>query len=80
MKKNKHYFLRLAILKTMMSGCTYLFMPVLAEIYHDYIGYKYVGYTVFGAGVIILGNIILLFRAWALAFDGEMRRDFHKDN
>ena len=74
--KNKHYFLRLAILKTMASGCLYLLMPIGAKIYHNFVGGQYIGYTVFGSGVMILGNFILLIRAWALAFDKDVRKTY----
>jgi hypothetical protein len=76
MTKNKHYFLRIAILKTMASGCFYLLMPLAAKFYHQYVGSEYVGYTIFGSGVMILGNIILLVRAWALAFDKDLRKSY----
>lgn len=76
MTKNKHYFLRIAILKTMASGCLYLLMPLVAKFYHYYIGGEYEGYTIFGSGVMILGNIILLVRAWALAFDKDLRKSY----
>lgn len=79
MKKNKHYFLRLAILKTMATGSFYLFVPVLAKIYHNFIGWDYIGYTIFGGAVLIVGNVILLVRSWALAFDKYMRKEYLKD-
>lgn len=73
MVKNKHYFLRIAILKTMASGCFYLLMPLAAKLYEQVMQGEYFGYTIFGAGVMILGNIILLVRAWVLAFDKDIR-------
>ena len=76
MKKNKHYFLRIAILKTMATGCFYLLLPIMAKYYFSYMGHEYIGYTAFGSGVMILGNIILLVRAWALAFDGDLRKQY----
>jgi hypothetical protein len=78
--KNKHYFLRLAILKTMATGFLYLAMPIVAKIYHNYVGWDYVGYTAFGAGVMILGNLTLLIRAWALAFDKDLRKNYLKED
>ena len=74
--KNKHYFLRLAILKTMASGCLYLLMPIGAKLYYNYFGGQYVWYTIFGSGVLILGNFILLIRAWALALDKDVRKSY----
>jgi hypothetical protein len=80
MNKNKHYFLRLAILKTMATGMFYLFVPLIAKMYHSYIGWDYIGYTALGSGIMILGNIVLLVRAWALAFDSQIRKDYFKEN
>jgi hypothetical protein len=80
MSKNKHYFLRIAIIKTMITGSFYLFVPILAKLYHSYIGWDYIGYTAFGSGVLILGNMILLVRAWTLAFDSDTRRNYFKEN
>jgi hypothetical protein len=79
MKKNKQYFLRMAIMKTMAFGLLYLFMPLLAKIYAYYVGYDYVGYTIFGASLLILFNIILLCRSWALVFDDEFRRNYLRE-
>ena len=76
MKKNKHYFLRIAMLKTTASGCFYLLMPLAAKFYNQYVGSEYIGYKIFGAGVMILGNFILLVRAWALAFDKDTRKSY----
>lgn len=80
MTKNKHYFLRIAILKTMATGFLYLLMPVVAKIYHSYVGWDYIGYTAFGAGVMILGNLVLLIRAWVLAFDKDIRKEYLKED
>jgi len=74
--KNKHYFLRLAIIKTMLTGLMYLMMPLAANFYNDYIPDGYFGYTIFGAGIMIIGNLILLVRAWAFALDKDLRKDF----
>ncbi len=76
MKKNKHYFLRIAILKTMVTGSLYLLMPLAAKIYDQYVGNGYYGYTIFGAAIMIIGNIILLIRAWTLAFDNDARKAY----
>lgn len=76
--KNKHHFLRLAILKTMGAGLLYLAMPLAAKFYHHFVGSEYFGYTVFGAGIMITGNIILLVRAWILAFDPDARKSYYK--
>lgn len=80
MKKNKHYFLRIAILKTMGTGFLYLLMPIVAKFYNQYIGDNYIGYTIFGSAVMIIGNIILLVRAWALAFDRDLRKEYLTDD
>jgi hypothetical protein len=74
--KNKHYFLKMAILKTMASGLVYLMMPVAAKAYHSYMGGEYIGYTIFGSAVMIIGNIILLVRAWTFALDKGEREKF----
>jgi hypothetical protein len=79
MKKNKHYFLRMAILKTMATGVFYLFIPIFAEIYHSAFTNaieRYWGYSVLGASIMILGNIVLLVRAWTLAFDSDVRKRY----
>jgi len=55
-------------------------MPLAARIYTQYIGSEYVGYTVFGAGILIIGNLILLVRAWALAFDKGFRERYLKED
>lgn len=80
MKKDKHYFLRLAILKTIVSGTLYLFLPLLAKIYAKYVGYEYIGYTMLGAGILLIGNLGLLCRSWVLAFDKDVRKDYLKEN
>lgn len=74
--KNKHYFLRMAILKTMSTGLLYLIMPVFATYYEKYVGGQCIGYTMFGAGIMIVGNIILLIRAWGLALDKDVRKSY----
>ena len=84
MKKNKHYFLRIAIIKTMITGFMFLLMPVLASLYHNLIGDEsfesYFGYII-GAGIVlIIGNMILLVRSWVLALDKDYRRDYLNDN
>jgi hypothetical protein len=76
MIKDKHYFLRLAILKTMASGFFYLLMPLPAKWYQEIIGNEYYGYTIFGSTILIIGNIILLVRAWVFAFDKTERENF----
>jgi hypothetical protein len=80
MRKNKHYFLRIAILKTMITGTFYLFVPVGANLYHKYIGWEYWGYIAFGSGIMIIGNLILLIRAWVLAFDKDVRREYYTED
>tara|TARA_R110000744_G_scaffold163686_1_gene280711 strand:+ start:1285 stop:1539 length:255 start_codon:yes stop_codon:yes gene_type:complete len=84
MKKDKHYFLRLAIIKTMALGITFLTMPILASIYHNFIGDKvfnsYFGYVVAAGIVLIIGNLILVFRAWVLAFDKTSRSQYLKED
>jgi len=84
MKKNKHYFLRLAIIKTMLLGFTFLIMPVLASLYHKLIGEDafnaYFGYTVAAGIVLIIGNLILVVRAWVLAFDRALREDYLRED
>ncbi len=84
MKKNKHYFLRLAILKTMISGFIYLLMPALATMYHSLIGdaafSNYFGYIIASGVIMVLGNMILLVRSWALALDSDIRRDYLIEN
>jgi hypothetical protein len=79
MQKNKHYFLRMAILKTMATGIFYLIVPIFAEIYHSAFSSaveRYWGYIILGASIMILGNIVLLIRAWALAFDSDVRKRY----
>ena len=73
MKKTRGYFLRIAIIKTMFCGFIYLMMPVAASFYHANIPSGWVGYTAFGAAIMIISNVILLVRAWALALDKETR-------
>lgn len=73
MKKSRIYYIRLAIIKTMFTGCTYLLMPIAATWYNSYVPDGYIGYTMFGAGIMILGNIMLLAQAWGLAFDKDLR-------
>lgn len=80
MRKGKKYFLKMAIYKTLLTGITYLFMPVIAKIYQKYIGYEYVGYTVFGSFILITGNLILLFRAWVLAFNKDDREKYYEED
>jgi hypothetical protein len=83
MKRNKHYFLRLAVIKTMLSGLLYLLMPLFAHFYHLVIGKafdNYWGYVVLGGGIMILGNVILLVRAWALAFDSDVRKSYYEED
>lgn len=80
MKKNKHYFLKMAILKTMATGIFYLFLPIGAKLYHHYIGLEYWGYIVFGSGIMILANLVLLLRAWTLAFDSQARKDYYTED
>ena len=79
MKKNKHYFQRIAIMKTMASGLLYLFMPLLAKIYAVFVGYQYIGYTILGGGILVIFNLILLCRSWALVFDNEFRRNYVRE-
>ena len=79
MKKNKHYFQRIAIMKTMASGLLYLFMPLLAKIYAVFVGYQYIGYTILGGGILVIFNLILLCRSWALVFDNEFRRNYLRE-
>lgn len=76
MKKNKHYFLRIALLKTIVSGIIYLAMPIFAKIYVEYVGDLYYGYTIFASAIFILTNMILLVRAWTLAFDKDARKEY----
>ncbi len=83
MKQNKHYFLRLAIIKTMLSGFLYLLMPLIAHFYHLLIGKAfdhYWGYVVLGGAIMIIGNMILLARAWTLAFDSDARERYFREN
>ena len=81
--KNKHDFLRLAVLKTMLSGFFYLLMPLFAHFYHSIIGKafdNYWGYIVFGSSIMIIANIILLVKAWALALDSDTRKIYYKED
>lgn len=78
--KNKRYFLRLAIMKTMLSGALYLLMPLLAHLYDKAMPDGYEGYTVYGGGILILGNLILLVRAWAFALNKDERKAYLKED
>ncbi len=84
MKKDKHYFLRLAIIKTMALGITFLTMPILASIYHNLIGDKvfnsYFGYIIAAGILLIVCNLILVVRAWVLAFDKNLRNQYLKED
>lgn len=84
MKKNKNYFMRLAIIKTMASGGFYLLMPLLSSMYRHLVGGdvldRYFGYVVFATFILMVGNIILLIRSWALAFDKDFRESYLKED
>jgi len=76
----KQKYLRLAVIKTMVSGFFYLMMPPIAKLYHIYIGNDWVGYTILGSSLLILGNIILLIHSWALAFDSDLRKSAREED
>ena len=78
--KNKQYFLRVAIIKTMASGVFYLSMPLMAKIYHDFVGGIYPQYTAVGIFVLMAGNAMLLVRAWNLAFDKDSRVNYNLED
>jgi len=84
MKKSKQHYLSLAIVKTMLTGIFYCFMPLLASLYHAFIGdeafNRYFGYAVLGGGVMILGSVILLCWAWAKALDKDIRRAWEEED
>ncbi len=79
-RKNKQYFLRQAIVKTVVTGLLYLLMPVWADFYNSFIPQGYEIYQLIGAAILLIGNIILLAQGWALALDKDVRADYHKDN
>ncbi len=68
----------MAILKTTATGLLYLFIPIPAKYYISIIGTDYIGYVAAGSSIMIIGNLILLVRAWALAFDKELRKEYHE--
>lgn len=80
MVKTKQEFLKSAIIKTILTGLLYLLMPIPASIYWKYIGHEWWGYTVLGGGILILGNVILLVRAWVLALDSFTREQYNKND
>ena len=69
MKKTKQYYMRMAIIKTIVSGLIYLCMPIIAGQYHKLIGNEafenYVGYIAAAGFLFIAGSLILLVMAWA---------------
>lgn len=79
-RKNKQYFLRQAIIKTIVTGLAYLLMPVWASFYDKFIPEGYGVYQFIGSVVLLLGNIVLLVHSWALALDKDVRANYHKDN
>lgn len=58
----------------------YLLMPVWASLYDRFIPEGYGIYQFIGSLILLIGNIIILFQAWALALDKDVRADYHKDN
>lgn len=79
-KKNKHYFIRIAVLKTIITGWVYLMMPIAATLYNNYVPDGYTGYTFLGGGIMIIGNMILLIRAWGIALDKDLRKNYLNEN
>lgn len=78
--KNKQYFLQRAIVKTIATGLFYLLMPIPAKYYFSIIGTDFVGYTIFGVAIMILLSVVLLIRAWAFAFDADLRNAYLKED
>lgn len=75
--KNRTYFINRAIIKTIISGIIYLAMPFLALFYNTYVP-DYVGYAIYGAGILIIGNFILLVWSWILVFDNDLRSKYNE--
>lgn len=64
MKSNSQKLLNIAIFRTFLTAIVYLLLPLLANKYEQYIGYKYIGYTVAGSVLLALLSIILLCISW----------------
>lgn len=79
MIKTKQQFLRRALIQTAITGLMYLLLPVVAKMYHNYIGDEYIGYTVAGGVVLAFGSLVLIIRAWVFVFDKDARINYNKE-
>lgn len=79
-KKTKHYFIRIAILKTIISGTIYLILPFFAKLYFRVMNGEYIGYTVAGGIIFSILSCIILIRAWAIALDKETREKYLQED
>ena len=77
--KSKAYFMRQAVLRTIITGVFYLLMPVWASLYDKFIPDGYEIYQFIGAVILLIGNILLLVQAWALALDKDVRYNYNNN-
>jgi hypothetical protein len=75
--KNRTQFLKQAITRTMITGLTYLLMPIAANIYFSFVGGSYVGYTILGSGLFVTCSLVLLIMSWVPVFDKEQREEYN---
>lgn len=78
MKKNRAYFLKIAMLKTVLTALFYLIVPLFAQWYVPKIG-GYWGYAIFSSAIFIIVNLILVIQSWVLVFDHELRKEYLKE-
>lgn len=75
--KTRTQFLKRAIIHTMLTGATYLAMPLAAIAYGRFMNGAYEGYTVVGVGILGIGSLILLIMSWLPVFDAEARASYN---
>lgn len=75
--KNRMYFVRRALVKTMLSAVMYLLMPFAAVFYHKYVPDVYEGYTILGGVMLIFCNLSLIVWAWIAVFDKKVRDNYN---
>ncbi len=77
--KNKNYYFRMAILKTIVTALIYLIIPLFAKWYIPKVD-DYWGYAAFSSVVLIIINSIILFQAWMLVFDKNYRKEYNTED
>lgn len=80
MVKNKNYFLRLAIVKTVFAISMCLIAPIFVGWYMKQVPEGYIGYPIFGSIMSIIMTVILVGQAWVLALDKNARKDYLKED